>query len=122
MFKVFKYLYLANLYNRAKNSFNMSLIYIVTLLLISFIVNDFISISSGSELYMIILLKWVSILILWSLIGLNIFKIFNIATNPFSESSKEIEKETDTRKDRVLAKKKLQTTSDIIIQKYIKDQ
>ena len=127
MFKALKYIFLANLYRKAKKSFTMLFIYVVSLILVSFIINDLISISTGVAVYILLLIKWVSILSLLSLIGFSILKIFNIATNPFESKENETTKSnkekisTDTKKDRILAKEKLFTQSDLIMQKYMKD-
>ena len=127
MLKAFKYLLLASLYKKAKKSFVMLFVYLVALMLISFIINDLMSISTGVAVYILLLIKWVLILSLLSLIGFSILKIFNIATNPFESKEDEVSKSnkeklfTDTKKDRILAKEKLFTQSDLIMQKYIKD-
>jgi len=127
MLKAFKYLLLASLYKKAKKSFVMLFVYLVALMLISFIINDLMSISTGVAVYILLLIKWVLILSLLSLIGFSILKIFNIATNPFESKEDEVTKSnkeklfTDTKKDRILAKEKLFTQSDLIMQKYIKD-
>ena len=127
MFKAFKYLLLASLYKKAKKSFVMLFVYLVSLMLISFIINDLMSVSTGVAVYILLLIKWVSILSLLSLIGFSILKIFNIATNPFESKEDEVTKSnkeevfTDTKKDRILAKEKLFTQSDLIMQKYMKD-
>lgn len=116
MFKAFKYLLLASLYKKAKKSFVMLFIYAVALMLISFIINDMMSIATGTVLYMLLLVKWVAILSLLSLIGFSVLNIFNIATHPFESTENEV-----TKKDRILAKEKLFTQSDLIMQKYMKD-
>lgn len=127
MFKTFKYLLLASLYKKAKKSFMILFVYVVSLILISFIINDLMSISTGVSVYVLLLIKWASILSLLSLIGFSILKILNIATNPFESKENEVTKKdkskvsTDTKKERILAKEKLFTASDIIVQKYMKD-
>ena len=127
MFKAFKYLLLASLYKKAKKSFMMLFVYVVALILVSFIINDLMSISTGVSVYILLLIKWVAILSLLSLIGFSILKIFNIATNPFESKENEVTKSDkekvsiDTKKDRILAKEKLFTQSDLIMQKYMKD-
>jgi len=127
MFRAFKYLLLASLYKKAKKSFVMLFIYVVALMLVSFIINDLMSISTGVAVSALLLIKWISILSLLSLIGFSILKIFNIATNPFESNENEVtsnNKEkvsTGTKKDRILAKEKLFTTSDLIVQKYMKE-
>ena len=127
MFKTLKYLFLASLYKKAKKSFMMLFAYVVSLILFSLIMNDVISIATGGIVYMLLPLKWIVILFLLSLIAFSVLKIFNIAANPFE--SKSIDKKTksikqtpsSTKKERILAKEKLFTQSDLILQKYMKD-
>lgn len=126
MFKAFKYLFLVSLYKKAKYSFKMLLVDVVLLILINLIINDLLSISTGMTVYILLLVKWAVILVLLGLIGLNILKILNIATNPFekiedesaSDSKEELSK--DAKKNQILAKEELFTKSDLIIQKYMK--
>lgn len=127
MFKALKYFLLATLYKKAKKSFMMLFIYVTSLILISFILNDLISISSGITIYILLLIKWLSILLLLGLVGFSILKILNIATNPFEKHEKEV-MDTDktkapvnNKKNRILEKDQLFTTSDLIMQKYMKD-
>lgn len=127
MFKAIKYLLLVNLYKKAKKSFMMLFVYVVSLVLISFIINDLMSISTGAMVYIFLLVKWIAIISLLSLIGFSLLKIFNIATNPFEVKQNEVSKDDEaqvsqnTKKDRILAKEKLFSRSDLIVQKYMKD-
>lgn len=126
MFKAFKYLFLVSLYKKAKYSFKMLFVDVVLLILVTLIINDLLSISTGMTVYILLLVKWAVILLLLGLIGLNIFKILNIATNPFEkkedESAPNSKEELlkDDKKNRILAKEELFTKSDLIIQKYMK--
>lgn len=97
----------------------MLFIYIVGLILISLIINDLMSVSSGGVVYALLITKWVSIFSLLSLISFSLLKIFNIATNPFEKKKKKLDK--NTKRDRILSKEKLYTQSDLIMQKYMKE-
>ena len=128
MFKAFKYLLLANLYKKAKKSFVMLFVYLVSLMLVSLIINDLMSVSTGVIIYILLLIKWIIILSLLSLICLSILKIFNVATNPFETNKQdeftkddEAQVSQDIKKERILSKEKLFTRSDLILQKYMKD-
>ena len=125
MFKVFKYLLLANLYNRAKKSFFILFGSIISLVLTSLILSDAVSVASGMSIYILLLVKWITILSLLGLIGLSILKIINIATSPFvTEEKAQDANETiiaEVKKARVLNKEKLLSKSDLIMQKYMKD-
>lgn len=119
MFKVFKYLLLVKLYQKAKKSFVMLFVYIVSLVLLSFMMDDIISISSDSLGYILVLIKWILNLLLLVLIASSILKIYTLASSPFEQKEKKVT--VDTKKDRILAKEKLFTQSDLIMQKYTKD-
>jgi len=125
MFKVLKYLLLANLYKRAKKSFYILFGSLISLLLTSLILNDAVSVASGISIYILLLVKWVIILSLLGLIGFSILKIINVATSPFATEEKSQDaNETiivDVKKARVLNKEKLLSKSDLIMQKYMKD-
>ena len=127
MFKTLKYLFLASLYKKAKKSFMMLVVYVVSLILFSLIINDVIDVATGGLVYILLSIKWIVILSLVSLIAFNLLKIFNIAINPFESTStdKEIDvtkqKPSVLKKERILAKEKLFTQSDLILQKYMKD-
>ena len=123
MFKVLKYLMFANLYSRAKKSFLILFGSIILIILISLIINDAVSVASGISIFILLIIKWVSILSLMALIGFSILKIINIATAPF-KSEKVVtitDAAVDSKKDRILNKEKLFTKSDLILQKYMKD-
>lgn len=124
MFKVLKYLFLANLYNRAKKSFITLLISIISLVVLSLMMNDAINVATGMSVYLLLLLKWIIILSLLGLIGYNILKIINSVMTPFNtekETQTNDEEVVDTKKNRILSKDKLYTKSDLILQKYTKD-
>ena len=103
-------------------------IYIVSLILFSFIISDLMHIATGLMLYALLVFKWITIFILLSLIGFSILKIFNIAANPFEKkrdktaNSCKTKSTMDNKKDRIITKERLFTQSDLILQKYIKDQ
>lgn len=123
MFRTLKYLLLANLYKKAKNSFVMLFVYTVLLILFTFIINDILSVSTGSMVYVVLLTKWVVIFSLLALIGFSVLKIFNVASKPFDkgEDSKSETAYKDTKKEKILSKEKLSTTTDLIMKKYTKE-
>jgi len=119
MFKVFKYLFLINLYKKAKKSFVMLFVYVISLMLISFIMNDLISVATGITVYLFLLVKWIIIFFLLILISFSVMKILNVARNPFEKKESVVKK--DSKKNRIIEKEKLSTKSDLILQKYMKD-
>ena len=118
MFRVFKYIFIATLYKKSKKSFITLLASIVTLPLVSFMLNDFIEVSQGVNVYMLLVFKWLVIVILLSLIVYNSLRIINIATNPFETKKESSTKEQ--KKNRILEKDELLSRSDIIMKKYMK--
>lgn len=121
MFKALKYLLLANLYKRTKKNFLIFFGSIVSLILISLIMNDAVSVASGMTLYILIIMKWTVILFLIQLIGLNLLRIINVATTPFAAESKKTSS-VDIKKEWILNKEQLFTKSDSILQKYMKER
>lgn len=125
MFKVFKYLLLANVYKRAKKSIVFLLGLFVFLLLFIFIINDISAISSGVTVTILLLVKWIVILTIFSLIARTTLQIVNIATTPFEKVESELsgsEQKIKTKKEYILGKEKLYTKSDTILRKYMKNQ
>ena len=96
----------------------MLFIYVVSIFLVSFILNDMMAVASSTVGYLFILVKWVLVLILLGLSFFTLVKIINVASSPF-ESTRS--KTVDEKKERILSKEKLQTKSDLIMQKYTKD-
>jgi hypothetical protein len=124
MFKALKYLLFVGLYKKAKKSFLILFGSIITLILINLIISDAIDVSSGMSVYFLLIIKWISNLFLLCLIGFSTLKIFNIATNPFASKQSKVKatKESNTKKDRILSKETIFTKSDLILQKYMKEQ
>jgi hypothetical protein len=123
MFKALKYLFLANLYKKAKKSFVMLFGSVATLILFTFIVNDILSISAGAMVVLVMSIKWIVIIFLLAFIVLNVLKILNVATKPFESKKENVEvvsESEDLKKHKILSKDKLFTQSDLIYQKYTK--
>ena len=121
MFKALKYIFLANTYKRAKNSFLALFISFLGLILTIWIISDLMSVSNGIMVYILLLTKWGIILSLFTLMGYNILKIINVMSSPFS-IEKEYKKPKDAnKKEYILNKDVLRSKSDIIVEKYLKD-
>ncbi len=127
MFKALKYLLFAGLYKKAKKSFTFLFLSIGAFIVISFIMSDAMSVASGISLYVLLITKWIILLSLLIVMAFSVLKIFNIATSPFAETkdssvAKKSSKSDSSKKKRILDKEKLYTKSDLILQKYMKDQ
>jgi len=95
----------------------MLFVYVFFLILTSYISNDFISVATGVNVYIFILVKWILIFSLLTLISFTLMKILNTAKNPFEKKSNDVK--NDSRKNRILTKEHLSTKSDLILEKYM---
>ncbi|MDF1884130.1 hypothetical protein JHD49_09280 [Sulfurimonas sp. SAG-AH-194-C21] len=121
MYRVLKYVFMANTYKRAKSSFITLFLSFMGLVLSVWIISDFMSVSSGVMVYVLLLLKWVMILSLISLMGYSILKIINVASNPFATKDKPVVVQDVYKKEYILNKAVLRSKSDLIVEKYLKD-
>jgi len=112
---------MASLYKKAKKSFILLFIYTVSLILFLFVISDALDIATGVSVYIVLAVKWVGIFTLLSLISFSVLKIFNIASNPFDSTKEEEPVVKDSKREKILSKQTLQTKSDLILQKYMKD-
>ena len=126
MFKAIKYLFMANLYSKAKKNFLILFGSVLGLTLVSLIISDAISVASGMSIYVLLIVKWIFILVFIIMIGYSILKILHIAINPLGVENKNTKKTKeevlDEKKQYILEKEKIFTKSDLIIQKYMKDK
>ena len=126
MFKAIKYLFMANLYSKAKKYFLILFGSVLGLILVSLIISDAISVASGMSICVLLILKWIFILVFIIMIGYSILKILHIAINPLGVENKNTKKTKeevlDEKKQYILEKEKIFTKSDLIIQKYMKDK
>jgi len=125
MFKVIKYLLLANLYKKAKKSILLLVGLFSFLLFFTLIINDLLSVESGINIQVLLLVKWIVIFTLVMFMVRTILQIINRAKAPFESeevtSSQKI-KELANKKEYILNRKRLLTEKDVILQKYMKDQ
>ena len=123
MFKALKYIFLANLYKRAKTSIIIFFSSFVAMVVFSFIINDIISVSHGVSLYVLLGVKWLVLLALLGLMVYSFLKVLNLASSPFENEKKDSvvipHAKVDDKKEYILAKDKLYTKSEQILQKYM---
>ena len=113
MFRALKYIFLANLFKKAKKRFIYILVSLVVLVMFVFIINDITSIINEENAILIFSIKWLGIVTLLMSILHNSYKIIKVASSPFQD-----EKTPLTKKEHILKKDKLLTKSELIIQKY----
>jgi len=123
MFKILKYFFVISLYKKTKKQFLILAISLITILLSSLIISDFIAVSSDLNLYFLIVLKWAIILTMIVFIALALLKIMKRATlTPgIIKHTKYIAVDDETvnsKKEITLKKDRLFTESEQILQKY----
>ena len=126
MFKIMKYLFVINLYKRAKKQFVILVFSLATIILSSLILSDVMTVASGLSLYLLIALKWIIILSLMFLMVLSILKILELALpvpiNTKQTNVIEVHNEAVNRKKEIILNKgRIFTESDMILQKYTRD-
>ena len=117
MFKIAKYYVLVNIYKRAKSSILLVLASITGMLLTSFVFSDLLAMSEGSNRSLLVGIKWFILFVLIGLTGYHLRKIFRSASLPFSGEA-QAQVVPDRKKERVMAKVKLQSRSERILEKY----
>jgi len=117
MLKIFQYLFIVNIYKRSKRYMHLLLIALLFMVFTSFIMEDLISISSGTKLSFLVTIKWSILFLLLSLVLYSFYKIVKISTSSFKGEKRE-ERADKSKKESLLAKEILSTKSDFIIEKY----
>ena len=125
MFKILKYFFVISLYKKAKKQFVILAISLITILLSSLIISDVMTVVSGLNLYVLIVLKWCINLSMIFLIALMLLKIINLATPApvIIKPNKEVtvtKEAVNRKKETTLKKDRLFTESEMILQKYAK--
>ena len=123
MFKLLKYLLLANLYKKAKRKIILFVGTLFTLIFFTLILNDLLSIVDGVNIYLLLITKWVGIFALFTFMVRTLLQIISMTTTlsykddtPTSSSTTK-----ESKKEHILAKERLYTKSETILEKYIKD-
>ena len=125
MFKILKYFFVISLYKKAKKQFVILAISLITILLSGLMISDVMTVVSGLDLYILIVLKWCIILSMILLIALTLLKIIKLAT-PAPIIKKLIKEVTvakeagNSKKETTLKKDRLFTESEMILHKYEK--
>ena len=117
MFRLAKYYLLVSLYNKVKRNLFALLIAIVLILFVVYISADLLQTIASESRIMVLAVKWILLLGLMAVIGFNIREMVRVAGTAFSLKEEEL-KEKDPRKETILSKEKLQSRSELILQKY----
>jgi len=117
MFRFAKYYLLVNLYTKAKRNLFAMLTAIVLLPVVVYLSSDLLQTLAPESRTAVLAVKWMLLLGLMAVIGFNIRQMMRIVGTSFSLKGETVQ-EQDTRKETILAKEKLQSRSELILQKY----
>lgn len=122
MLKLFKYIFIVNLYKKAKKNLIMAGVMLILMFISTFLMNDLIEVARGSEKYLFLLTKWVLILVFLAVIAINLLKVFNIAIASIGvKPTYKLSLASTDKKQRLLGKEHLETKSESIIKKYMQE-
>jgi len=113
MFKFAKYYLIINLYRKNKRSLLIVLVAIVMMITLSLIFSDLIVMAEDTERYFLVGIKWLLLFGLLGLIGYQLRKIFLQSSLPFEKN-----RSTNVKREQLMTKEKLQSRSEMIINKY----
>ncbi len=116
MFKLAKYYVFLNLYQNAKRNVLIVLASVVLFMMSIFLFSDLIIMAHGNEKYTFIIAKWIVLLSILIVIIWNIRVALKKVRHPFQNESKY--EKLDERKEKLLAKERLQSKNDLILKKY----
>jgi hypothetical protein len=120
MFKLIKWVLLLTIWAKSKVKLVAILLIWISLIIFSQVINDILEFTDNNDLYLIYI-KWAVILVLSVFSGYLIFKVYlDLYPSSKPEASGSVTKgaEQNARKRRILAKEKVKTKSESIIEKY----
>lgn len=120
MFKLIKWVLLLTIWARSKVKIATILLIWISLVIFSQVINDILEFTDNDDPYLIYI-KWAVILTLSIFSGYLIFKVYlDLSPSSKPETSRSLTKgaQPNTRKSRILAKEKIKTKSESIIEKY----
>lgn len=116
MFRIVKYYFILNLYQKTKRNMVAIIVSVFFMTLVPYFFTDFIDMVESSDRYVPVIWKWILLLFLLSILIFNVLRIFKAIHIPFLKEQKV--KSPDFRKERILEKDHLLSRSDLILKKY----
>jgi len=117
MFRIAKYYLLVNLYTKTKRNLFALLMAMFLIPFIVYLSADLLQTLAPESRTVVLVIKWILLLGLMAVIGFNIRQMAQVIRTSFSLKREELP-EKDPRKEAILAKEKLQSRSELILQKY----
>ncbi len=115
MLKLAKYYLLLNLYRKNRRRLLILLASIVMMIMISLIFSDLTGMAESGERYLLVGTKWILLFWLLGLIAYQLRKISQQSTLPFDKNVS-----LDVKREQLMAKEKLQSRTEMIVEKYRK--
>jgi len=114
MFKLAKYYFLFNWYQKTKRNMIAIMVFFVLFLVSIYMFDDLIAMADDK--FELVIIKWIVILIFLSAIVCNMVKLLKVVPVPFKKEESDVV--ADKRKEKIIAKERLLSRSDLIINKY----
>ncbi len=114
MFKIAKYYFLLNWYQKTKRNMIAIMVFFVLFIVSTYMFADLIAMAD--EKLGLVIAKWIAILVLLAVIAFNVGQIFKSVPTPFKKEEKD--QVVDSRKEKIVSKEHLVSRSDLIINKY----
>jgi len=114
MFKIAKYYFLLNWFQKIKKNIIAILVFFVLLVVLTYMFGDLIAMSDDK--LGLVIAKWIAIIVLLAVIAFNVGQIFKSVPMPFKREEKG--QIVDSKKEEIVTKKHLISRSDLIINKY----
>ena len=114
MFKIAKYYFLLNWYQKTKRNMIAIIVFAVLFVVSTYMFADLIAMAD--EKLGLVIAKWIAIVGLLAVIAFNVGQIFKSVPTPFKKEEKD--QVVDSRKEKIVSKEHLVSRSDLIINKY----
>ena len=114
MFKIAKYYFILNWYQKTKSNMIAIAIFTVLFIVSTYLFGDLIAMAD--EKFGLVIAKWIVIIVLLAVIAFNMAQIFKAVPVPFKKE--ESDKAVDPRREKIVAKEQLVSRSDLILNKY----
>ena len=114
MFKIAKYYFLLNWYQKTKRNMIAIIVFTVLFIVSTYMFADLIAMAD--EKLGLVIAKWIVILVSLTVIAFNVGEIFKSVPTPFKIEEKD--QVVDSRKEQIVSKEHLVSRSELILNKY----
>ncbi len=114
MFKIAKYYFLLSWYKKTKRNIVALIVFAVLFVVSTYMFGDLIAMADDK--LGLVIAKWITILVLLTVIAFNMVQLFKVVPVPFKKE--ESDRVADQRKEKIISKEHLLSRSDLIVNKY----